>query len=84
MDSPTLIFENASIVDGTGKPAWSGEVAVRGDRIVAMGRKLPEGLKNGAERINANGRVLSPGFVDIHAHGELEPLADTSAAGKVV
>jgi len=84
MDSPNIIFENASIIDGSGKPAWNGEVAVRRDRIVAMGRKLPEGFKNGAERINASGRVLAPGFVDIHAHGELEPLADTSAAGKVV
>lgn len=84
MDSPNIIFENASIVDGTGKPAWKGEVAVRRDRIVAMGKRLPEGFKNGAERVNAEGRVLAPGFVDIHAHGELEPLADTSAAGKVV
>jgi N-acyl-D-amino-acid deacylase len=84
VDSPELIFENATIVDGTGRPAWKGEVAVRRDRIVAVGRTLPEGFKNGAERINAAGRVLSPGFVDVHAHGELEPLADTSAAGKVV
>lgn len=84
MDSPDLVFENATIVDGTGKPSWKGEVAVRRDRVVAAAEKLSDNFKNGAERVNAAGRVLAPGFVDVHAHGELEPLADTSAAGKVV
>src|SRR5205085_6372954 len=46
--------------------------------------KMSDEFKNGAVRVNAKGRVLAPGFVDVHAHGELEPLADNSAAGKVV
>jgi N-acyl-D-amino-acid deacylase len=80
---PDLVFENATLIDGSGKPPRKAEVAVRGERITAIAGKLDEGFKNGAQRINLNGRVLAPGFVDIHAHGELEPLADNSAAGKV-
>ena len=84
MSSIDLVFENASVIDGTGKPARIANVAVSGDKIVAIAEHFTEGFKNGAQRINAAGKVLAPGFVDIHAHGELEPLADNSAAGKVV
>ena len=84
MSSVEIVFENASVIDGTGKPAKIAQVAVSGDRIVAIADSFSDGFKNGAQRINAAGKVLAPGFVDIHAHGELEPLADNSAAGKVV
>ena len=78
-----LILENATLIDGTGSPARRADVAVDGERIAAIAEKLPEEMKASAERIDLRGRVLAPGFVDIHAHGELEPLLDNSAAGKV-
>ena len=80
---PNIVFENVTLVDGTGRPAQLAEVALKADRVSHVAAKLPEELKQGAERIDLSGRILSPGFVDIHAHGELEPIADNSAASKV-
>lgn len=79
-----LVLENATLVDGTGTPARRADVAVRGETIAAVAAALSESEKAASvRRVNLRGRVLAPGFVDVHAHGELEPLADTSAAGKV-
>jgi N-acyl-D-amino-acid deacylase len=60
----TLAIRNARIVDGTGAPARSGDVAVADDRIVATGRF--EG--RAAREIDARGRIVAPGFIDIHTH----------------
>lgn len=59
-----LIIRNARIVDGTGAPAYSGDVAVRDGKIVAVGR-----VEGSAERtLDAAGKILTPGFIDIHTH----------------
>ena len=59
-----LVIRGASIVDGTGAPAFSGDVAIEGGRIVAVG------AVDGAARrtLAADGLLLTPGFVDIHTH----------------
>lgn len=64
-----LIIENARIVDGTGAISRTGAVAVKGGRIVAVG----EVSGSAAERIDAGGRVLAPGFIDVHTHSENLP-----------
>jgi N-acyl-D-amino-acid deacylase len=66
-----LLITGAEVIDGTGAPAFAADVAVRGGRIVAVS---PDGLDAArADRvIDANGLVLAPGFIDMHAH--LEPL----------
>ena len=61
---PDLVIRNATIVDGTGGPATEGDVAVDGDRITAVGRVGGKG----AEEIDAAGRLVTPGFVDVHTH----------------
>ena len=62
-----LIIHNASIVDGTGAPAFEGSVAVDGDRIVEVA--TGKGGSTRAHRsIDAQGALLTPGFVDIHTH----------------
>ena len=67
-----VIFVRGRVVDGTGAPAFLAEVAVRGDLIVAVSRTpLPRGR---ARVIDINGRVIAPGFIDLHAH--LEPIPD--------
>ena len=64
-----LIIRNARIVDGTGAPAFMGEVAVADGKIVAVARAGEASIAGDALRcIDAAGHLLTPGFVDIHTH----------------
>ncbi|MEO8697602.1 MAG: amidohydrolase family protein [Acidimicrobiales bacterium] len=58
------LIRGASVVDGTGAPATTGDVGVRDGKIVAVG-KVDEPAK---ETIDAGGLVLTPGFIDPHTH----------------
>ncbi|NJD10889.1 MAG: D-aminoacylase [Gemmatimonadetes bacterium] len=71
-----LLIVGGSVLDGTGAPARLLDVAIRGDRIVALAPDLP---RAGAARvIDAAGRTVTPGFIDFHAH--LEPLLELPLA----
>ena len=70
-----LVIAGASVVDGTGAPAFDGSVGVAGDRIVWLGRDRAE-EPEAALRIEARGRALSPGFVDVHNHSDVVPLVE--------
>jgi N-acyl-D-amino-acid deacylase len=59
-----LVIRNGLIVDGTGSPGRTGDLAVDGDRITAVGT-VDDG---GRREIDADGLVVTPGFVDIHTH----------------
>lgn len=81
-DEPSydLLIRNGRIVDGTGNPWFQGEVAIRGDRIVAVGRVL----KGSAKReIDAKGLVVAPGFIDMHSHSDYVLLEDGKAQSKI-
>lgn len=75
-----LVIRGGTIVDGTGNPWFFGDVAVRGDRIVAVG-SLP--ATQAVREINAKGLIVSPGFIDIHSHSDLLLLEDGHAPSKV-
>jgi N-acyl-D-amino-acid deacylase len=64
MSSADLVFRNALIVDGSGSPGVVGDLAIRGDEIVAVGSFDGEA----EQEIDASDRVLAPGFIDIHTH----------------
>ncbi|MDP1737422.1 MAG: amidohydrolase family protein [Caulobacter sp.] len=59
-----LVIRGGKVVDGTGGPAFEADVGVRDGLIAAIGKDLPEG----AREIDAAGRLVTPGFVDIHTH----------------
>ena len=59
-----LVIRDATIIDGSGAAATSGDVAVDGDRISTVGGSAARGRRE----INADGALLTPGWVDIHTH----------------
>jgi len=59
-----LVIRGGEIHDGLGTPGRIGDVAITGDRIVAIGTVAGDG----AEEIDATGKLVTPGFVDIHTH----------------
>lgn len=73
-----LLIKNGSLVDGTGKPAIRGDIGVKDDRIVLVGRANDVGA---ASIFDAKGKVVAPGFIDVHAHSDylllMEPQADS-------
>jgi dihydroorotase/N-acyl-D-amino-acid deacylase len=76
-----VIIESGRVVDGTGAAWFRGDVGVVGDRIVAI---VPAGVLRNArasERIDANGLVVAPGFIDIQSHSRRSFL---SGDGRVV
>ena len=78
--SSTVII-NGEVADGTGAPLRKVNVRISGDRIVNVGDFKP---RKGEPVIDANGRVLAPGFIDVHNHSaeglDKDPLAETQIA----
>jgi N-acyl-D-aspartate/D-glutamate deacylase len=73
-----LLIHGASIVDGSGEPAAIGSVGVLGGEIalVADGVPTDASLPHARQVIDAAGRALAPGFIDVHTHSDLGPLVD--------
>ena len=67
-----LKLKNGLIIDGTGQPGFRGDVAVKDGRIVALG----EAAGSAVRTVDADGLVVSPGFVDIHTHYDAQILWD--------
>jgi N-acyl-D-amino-acid deacylase len=61
-----LVIRGGRLIDGSGRAAYLGDIAIDGDRIVAIG-KVPGTAR---AEINAQGRVVAPGFIDVHTHSE--------------
>lgn len=59
-----MIYRNATIVNGTGAAPRTADLRTEGDRIVKIGQGL-----EGGETLDCTGKILTPGFVDIHIHG---------------
>jgi N-acyl-D-amino-acid deacylase len=76
-----LIIRNGLVIDGSGNPGYRADLAIKGDRIVQIGK-----LKNahGAREIDATGLVVAPGFIDMLGQSETYLLIDPRAMSKVM
>src|SRR5262249_5856925 len=75
-----LVIRGGTVVDGTGRPPFGADVVVQDDRIAAVGRS--DGAAG--ELIDARGKIVTPGFVDVHTHLDAQltwdPLGAPTAA----
>jgi dihydroorotase/N-acyl-D-amino-acid deacylase len=75
-----LLIRNGMIMDGTGSPWVRGDVAVRGDRIAAVGLLRTAQAR---DTVDATGLVVSPGWIDMLGHSEYPLLRDGRAVSKI-
>ncbi|MEP7324577.1 MAG: hypothetical protein ABI836_01400, partial [Gemmatimonadota bacterium] len=62
-----LVIRSGTVFDGLGTPGAEMDVAIAGDRIAAIARRIAE---RGADELDARGLAVAPGFIDIHSHGD--------------
>ncbi len=75
-----LVLRDGKIVDGTGNPWFYGDLAIQGDKIVALGKIAAKGKRE----IDAKGLIVAPGFVDMHSHSDFTILEDGKAMSKIM
>lgn len=75
-----LVIHGGRLIDGTGNPWFYGDVAVKGGKIAKIGRINPA---SGKRAIAAKGRVVTPGYIDMHTHSDQPLVADGNAESKV-
>jgi N-acyl-D-amino-acid deacylase len=74
-----FVIRGATVHDGTGKPGYKGDVHIKGDRIVAVGKV---GGADGAKVIDGTGLVVCPGFIDLHTHCDSGLTGERGRANK--
>jgi N-acyl-D-amino-acid deacylase len=75
-----VIIEHGHVIDGTGAPWYAADIGIRAGRIAAIGR-LDHAVAQ--QRIDATGRVVAPGFIDMLGQSELTLLVDPTVPSKV-
>jgi N-acyl-D-amino-acid deacylase len=75
-----ILIKNGLIIDGSGAPAYKKDIGIVGNKIIAI-----DDLKNATADIiiDGDGFVVSPGFIDIHTHTDLQLLVDSKAESKI-
>ena len=78
--SADIIIHGGTIIDGTGRPGYPGDIAVKDGKILALGDL---GGLRGARELSADGLTIAPGFIDAHAHSDTTFTQDSSGASKL-
>ena len=80
-----VLVVNARIVDGTGAPAREGGVAVAGGRVLDVldGAGAVAATPRARRVIDARGRVIAPGFIDLHSHSDMPLVTEGNAQSKI-
>ena len=73
------ILRGGTVIDGTGSPRFRGDVAIAGDRIAAVGDVSKAA---GAREIDVSGKIVAPGFIDVHTHDDRALFAAPDMAAK--
>lgn len=71
-----IVIRGGSIIDGSGRPGFTGDIAISGERITAVGGKLGPARRE----IDADGMLVTPGWVDIHTHYDAQAMWDSMLA----
>ncbi len=74
-----ILIKGATIIDGSGNPAYKGDVAIQNNKIVKIGEVNEPSKKT----IDAQGLVLSPGFIDVHGHSDMFAFVDPDRSSKL-
>ncbi len=80
MTTQPIVIANGRILDGCGNPWYWGDIAIDSGKI---SRIAPPGTLSGKRVIDAGGRYVSPGFIDIHTHSDLSILVNRPAESVV-
>lgn len=75
-----LLIRGGTVFDGTGKPGYAADMAIRSGRITAIGDLRGE---SAVKVLDAKGLAVAPGFIDAHAHSDTSFLKDSSGASKL-
>lgn len=72
-----VILKGGTIIDGTGKPGFSSDIAIKDDRIVEISPQISE---NARQTIQCRGLTIAPGFIDLHNHSDRQIVSPLTRA----
>src|SRR2546423_5276735 len=73
------ILRGGEVIDGSGRPRRRADVAIAGDRVAAIGSV---GRVEGAREVDVSGKIVAPGFIDVHTHDDRALFANPEMAAK--
>src|SRR5262249_8370313 len=71
-----IVIRGGTVVDGTGKPRFDADVAIDGEFVIAIGSDIGPGK----QEIDARGKIVAPGWVDVHTHYDGQATWDQEMA----